>query len=105
MTLSELQEHLKSANKVGLITLSNGVELSVQASENHYCSPRDNDGPWISVEVGISHKDFYELRFILRDLDILQKFEMSGLDFWVASWLPINKVIDITGHSYLTEED
>ena len=105
MTIEELQEHLKSANKVGVTTLSNGVELSVQASDNHYCSPRDNDGPWTSVEVGISHKDFYELRFILKDLDILQKFEMSGLDFWIASWLPINKVIDITEHSYLTGED
>ena len=96
MTLSELQAHLKSANKVEVITLSNGVELSVQASEYHYCSPRDNDGPWTSVEVGISHKDFYELRDILRDLDILQKFEMSGVDFWIAGWLPINNVIDIT---------
>ena len=105
MTIEELQEHLKSANKVGVTPLSNGVELSVQASDNHYCSPRDNDGPWTSVEVGISHKDFYELRFILKDLDILQKFEMSGLDFWIASWLPINKVIDITEHSYLTGED
>lgn len=34
------------------IYCANGVFLSVQASEHHYCSPRENKGPWNSVEVG-----------------------------------------------------
>lgn len=29
-----------------------GFTLSVQAGETLYCSPRDNYGPWYSVEVG-----------------------------------------------------
>jgi len=34
------------------VVCKDGFEMSVQASENHYCSPRQDDGPWISVEVG-----------------------------------------------------
>jgi hypothetical protein len=30
----------------------NGVRLSVQASRYHYCSPREDGGPYSSVEVG-----------------------------------------------------
>lgn len=29
-----------------------GVALSIQASERHYCTPRNNQGPWTHVEVG-----------------------------------------------------
>lgn len=28
-----------------------GTTLSVQASSSHYCTPRDNDGPYTHVEV------------------------------------------------------
>ena len=34
------------------IVCADGFDLSVQASEFHYCSPRDNDGPYTAVEVG-----------------------------------------------------
>lgn len=30
----------------------NGPSISVQASKNHYCTPRDNFGPYVNVEVG-----------------------------------------------------
>jgi hypothetical protein len=30
----------------------NGFEVSVQASEFHYCKPRSNQGPYLSFEVG-----------------------------------------------------
>lgn len=33
------------------IKCSNGLQLSVQASENHYCTPRNNEGPYTHVEV------------------------------------------------------
>ena len=33
------------------IECKDGVTLSVQASENHYCEPRDNKGPYTEVEV------------------------------------------------------
>lgn len=42
-------------NRVGdntpLMILASGRVLSVQASANHYCSPKDNEGPYSLVEV------------------------------------------------------
>ena len=29
-----------------------GFKISVQASSSHYCSPRNNEGPYVQVEVG-----------------------------------------------------
>lgn len=34
------------------ITCRDGFSLSVQANRTAYCSPRDNEGPWMKVEVG-----------------------------------------------------
>ena len=34
------------------ITCNDGFELSVQAREFTYCTPRSNTGPWTEVEVG-----------------------------------------------------
>ncbi len=34
------------------IICKDGTTLSVQASEYHYCTPRDNYGPYTHVEVG-----------------------------------------------------
>ena len=34
------------------IVCKDGTTLSVQASENHYCRPRKNNGPYNCVEVG-----------------------------------------------------
>lgn len=61
--LQELQRRLSKASKldgsfsnvvrpIPIIKCANGVKLSVQASSYHYCSPRTDDGPYISVEVG-----------------------------------------------------
>lgn len=33
------------------IVCANGTRLSVQASRHHYCTPRDDSGPWSAVEV------------------------------------------------------
>ena len=30
--------------------------MSVQASSNHYCSPREDEGPWTHVEVGYPNR-------------------------------------------------
>lgn len=35
----------------GLTTCVDGTTLSVQASGTHFCTPRDNDGPYTHVEV------------------------------------------------------
>lgn len=34
------------------IKCKDGISLSVQASRYHYCTPRDNTGPYTHVEVG-----------------------------------------------------
>lgn len=64
MDLNELQAHIKSGptvNPPGLyairrpatrITCADGFNLSVQASATHYCTPRDNEGPYTHVEIG-----------------------------------------------------
>ncbi|MBM37827.1 MAG: hypothetical protein CMO97_02025 [Woeseia sp.] len=35
-----------------LVRCADGFSMSVQASTYNYCSPRNNTGPWDSVEVG-----------------------------------------------------
>jgi len=34
------------------VTCQDGTTLSVQASWSHYCEPRDDFGPYLTVEVG-----------------------------------------------------
>lgn len=34
------------------LTLADGTSLSIQASAYHYCTPKDNTGPYSSIEVG-----------------------------------------------------
>lgn len=34
------------------VVCADGFALSIQASRHHYCSPRQDVGPWTSVEVG-----------------------------------------------------
>ena len=38
--------------KYQCIVCKNGFSMSVQASETAYCTPRNNTGPYSSVEVG-----------------------------------------------------
>jgi hypothetical protein len=43
-----------------VVECADGFSMSVQASEFNYCSPRDNSGPYDSVEVGMpSSYDYY----------------------------------------------
>jgi hypothetical protein len=62
IVIAAIQKHLDSAEVITLggrtmrmplppIKCRDGAEFSVQAGEHLYCSPRDNTGPWDSVEV------------------------------------------------------
>ena len=43
-----------------MVKCADGFTMSVQASKGSYCSPRDDSGPYDSVEVGFpSSYDFY----------------------------------------------
>jgi hypothetical protein len=41
-----------SRRPVRALVCADGFEISVQASDTHYCTPRDNYGPWYEVECG-----------------------------------------------------
>ena len=38
------------------VTCPDGLTVSIQASEVHYCTPRDNTGPYTSVELGFPNQ-------------------------------------------------
>lgn len=42
------------------MVLEDGTVLSVQASDTHYCSPRENTGPYTMVEIGFPKKSISE---------------------------------------------
>lgn len=61
-TVEKLQSHLNTAElelipgyfakqQAKLVVCVDGTSLSVQASETHYCTPRNNQGPYSEVEV------------------------------------------------------
>lgn len=62
---SILQKYLRDMrNKMGqvpYIKTASGLELSIQASEMHYCEPRNNRGPWTKVEIGFPNRYIEEL--------------------------------------------
>lgn len=73
-TIDRLQKHL--ANEIvktstGLyykpqsdsVKCADGTTLSVQASEYHYCTPRDNKGPYTHVEVWCVSSDVTEFEY------------------------------------------
>lgn len=46
------------------VICADGTRLSVQASETHYCTPRNNYGPYTEVEVWcISNDDVVEFEY------------------------------------------
>lgn len=47
--------------QVRSIRCADGLTLSVQASNTHYCTPRDGVGPWVAVEVGFPSQPVAEL--------------------------------------------
>lgn len=79
MTEQELQEHVKSGQAIpnatpatdlveyGIYTsvrcpapairCADGFEVSVQASSTHYCTPRNNEGPYTHFELGFPSQE------------------------------------------------
>lgn len=44
------------------IVCKSGLAMSVQASRHHYCSPRNDRGPWDKVEIGFPSMLLPELK-------------------------------------------
>jgi len=67
--VDDLNDHLMHSPKawgemgpVQSVTCGDGTEMSVQASQYHYCTPRSDEGPWASVEVKVdSEMQFFEI--------------------------------------------
>ena len=77
-TFDRLQKHL--ANEIiktstglchkpptDLVKCADGTTLSVQASGGHYCTPRDNQGPYTTVEVWCVSSDVTEFEYSEED--------------------------------------
>lgn len=60
--LEALQLHLKHPRRrvaggpIPPVECADGFTMSVQACEYAYCEPRDNVGPWRSVEIGFPNR-------------------------------------------------
>ena len=89
-----VNEHLNK-NKQGRLARSivcgNGLKMSVQASSGHYCSPRNDVGPWASVEVGFPAVKCEELRAYAENPD-----DPCGT---VYGWVPVEVVEQIIANN------
>lgn len=79
-TLAKLQEHLSSGAKELIpgiwhkdvapqLKCKDGTTLSVQASKNHYSSPREDFGPYSAVEVWCIQPECEVVEFEYSDSD------------------------------------
>jgi hypothetical protein len=50
--LNDILDAQREVRLLPRLTCKNGLTLSVQASYTHYCTPRQDRGPWTHVEVG-----------------------------------------------------
>lgn len=80
------KEHmlLEGFRQVKPIRCADGLEMSVQASTTHYCSPRNGIGPWTAVEVGFPSQRVEELMEYAENPDEPTKT--------VYGWVPVEVV-------------
>jgi hypothetical protein len=69
---------------VNSITCKDGFTMSVQASNTHYCSPRNGIGPWVSVEVGFPSEKVEEFMEYINGLESPTQS--------VYGWVPVEVV-------------
>ncbi len=69
------------------ITCADGFNLSVQATHGAYCTPRQNIGPWLEVEVG----------FPSAAPELIMEFadQPEQPTETVYAYVPINLVVDL----------
>ena len=72
--------------------LKNGLEISIQASHMHECTPKDDAGPWSSVEVGYPNKVIEELIPYAEDPKTPTKTTYNNVPAYL-----IKKIIDESG--------
>ena len=77
-------------NHVPVITCADGFKMSVQASSSHYCSPRDNEGPYVSVEIGFPSERVEEF------MDYIDgNRDDTDPTTTVYGWVPVHVVVEV----------
>lgn len=76
-------------DNVPKVICADGFEMSVQASEGHYCSPRDNIGPYTSVEIGYPSERVEEF------MHYIDGDENADPTQTVYGWVPLETVVQI----------
>lgn len=61
MNINKYLHENREGRLVRTLKCKNGLSLSVQASSSHYCSPRNDIGPWCEVEIGFPSERVEEL--------------------------------------------
>jgi len=65
-----------------------GLELSIQASSYHYCTPKTHEGPWTAMELGFPSKSVPELRQWREDLG-----DDSPDEECIFGWVPVDMLL------------
>jgi hypothetical protein len=85
-----------------LVTCADGFSMSVQASSGHYCSPRNDEGPWRLVEVCWPSADVPELALLGKPVEPTKGMEGAAKQW---GWVPIDKVAQVVdAHGGLAAE-
>ncbi len=78
---------------------ADGFTVSCQASETHYCSPRDAFGPYYNVELGFPNMPMPELAKYIEGEDPMETKTVWG-------YVPMKKVAEVLqSHGGLLLED
>ena len=83
-SLNEFLADKTAGRLAGQIVCADDLRMSVQASRTHYCSPREDEGPWSEVEVGFPSQRVEELMPYAEDADKPTET--------VYAWVPIEVV-------------
>jgi len=82
----------KMKKKYRQVICADGLSMSVQASTTAYCNPRNDEGPYYSVEVGFPSYPLMELREYAED--------PNDMENTVYGWVPlelVRKIIYVRG--------
>ena len=78
-----------------------GGEMSIQASEHHYCYPKDDEGPYTQVEVAVFDKNGFRVRE-----DLLKEWaDDPTYDKPIYAYVPAGRVIDALKKDGYTDEN
>lgn len=73
------------------IVCANGGRLSVQASKNHYSTPRDDYGPYTHAEVG-AIRGLSCVADLFKEYHDGDKFEADDADWSVFGYVPLGVI-------------